>query len=592
MAASPGLREDGVGPEQIEDEERAIIARFIEIGGNLDAPDDEGQPLLHLAAELGLVGSVQLLLHSGADPAIKCSFGNTPLHEAAINGHGNVAKLLIDSRVDIDPLNNLGFSPLFMAVSSGQTSVVRLLANNGADVKLPENSGHPPLHAAAALGYVDVARLLADFGANITDVDRQGFSPLRVAIVSRRQRAMLGDDSVFLDETEPRIRDALANGNLDMVRFLISRGANLDVVDQSGWTPIYYGVRDGSLEVVKELADCGADISTVRNGDGLLHIAVMTGRQEKMTRLLIDLGVNWATKDSQGRTPLHLAAASGNLEVVRLLADCMGDLAALDGQVDSLIQAARSSGKVEVLGFLYARITDLAINGSVSQPMLSELAHHSGTPFPPTLVSTRGGRASFSLSSDPNGRSLYEAATWSDGSVILNNASSKKGVALAAGRVIGGTMNSVFQIAPVAGKKLGGWQGKQLHALRANVTASGKPKFQFEVFNTRGQRYDYQWEERITQPTNIEEGQNFMLSRARIPTEVQDGSSSNVERRDHIAELSVRSESSRMPSFALHFHWTLSVQSSTAVVIAALLIHRLHLEGQATGKYLREQFGL
>jgi len=56
----------------------------------------ELQTALHIAARLGDVDGVELLLQRGASPNVVTTDLNTPLHGAAREGHDNVARVLID----------------------------------------------------------------------------------------------------------------------------------------------------------------------------------------------------------------------------------------------------------------------------------------------------------------------------------------------------------------------------------------------------------------------------------------------------------------------------------------------------------------
>ena len=71
---------------------------------------------------------------------------------------------------------------------------------------------------------------------------------------------------------------ACIKGNLDVVQTLITLGADLNVLDEHGYTPLITAVKCGNLELVELLHDYGCDINvTASNGWSLLHIAVSEG---------------------------------------------------------------------------------------------------------------------------------------------------------------------------------------------------------------------------------------------------------------------------------------------------------------------------
>lgn len=54
---------------------------------------------------------------------------------------------------------------------------------------------------------------------------------------------------------------AAAAGNLDTVKFLISRGANIHATDNMRWTALHHAVSSGGFEVTQALVEAGADVN-------------------------------------------------------------------------------------------------------------------------------------------------------------------------------------------------------------------------------------------------------------------------------------------------------------------------------------------
>ena len=57
------------------------------------------------------------------------------------------------------------------------------------------------------------------------------------------------------------------NGSLNKLRNTLAHGANPNLCDQRGWTPLHYAVMYVQLEIVEELLAAGVDIS-IENRDG------------------------------------------------------------------------------------------------------------------------------------------------------------------------------------------------------------------------------------------------------------------------------------------------------------------------------------
>lgn len=102
-----------------------------------------------------------------------------------------------------------GFSPLGLASFFGQPEAARLLILHGAMVNQPSNNLQKvtPLHSAAAGQHLEIARMLLEAGAEINAVQEGGFTPLM---------------------------SATQNGHVEMVRLLLERGADRTMQTDDG----------------------------------------------------------------------------------------------------------------------------------------------------------------------------------------------------------------------------------------------------------------------------------------------------------------------------------------------------------------------
>ncbi|KAH9166013.1 hypothetical protein EDB89DRAFT_2076259 [Lactarius sanguifluus] len=97
-------------------------------------------------------------------------------------------------------------------------------------------------------------------------------------------------------------------------------GVTTNIFDAPLWD-IHAAARNGDLEVVRLLLERGAN-AEAKVGDGMtsLHLASLNGNTETV-RLLLDHGTNAHAEDNDGWTPLHHASSEGDTETVRLLLD-------------------------------------------------------------------------------------------------------------------------------------------------------------------------------------------------------------------------------------------------------------------------------
>ncbi|MEA3399941.1 MAG: ankyrin repeat domain-containing protein [Armatimonadota bacterium] len=305
------------------------------------------KPTLASAAALGDEKAVARLLDAGADPDEMVVRRFLPLHAAARHGHVRIVTQLLDAGADIE--RGMRHTPLGTAAWWGQGEVVAALVEAGADVNGRGEYGHcpTPLDAAIESEETEIVSLLLELGADPTVKGRSNITmPLSTAAQTGNVEIieMLLDSSACSDadvrlaaewalrHDEPAAYDALIGGNVDVtlplaaahgdaevVRRLISDGADVNQPSEAGSPPLVLAAKHGRTDIVKVLLDAGADV----NGrDSLGRTALhTTARLEgtEIARLLLAAGANVSAVQNTGGTPLHEAALGCHEELIRLL---------------------------------------------------------------------------------------------------------------------------------------------------------------------------------------------------------------------------------------------------------------------------------
>ena len=102
------------------------------------------------------------------------------------------------------------------------------------------------------------------------------------------------------------------DGNVDAVRSWVASGADINVVDERGVTPLMEASRWHHAECVAEMLRLGADARRVANdGRTALHRVADRGRDRgggaEVVRLLVAAGCDAAVRENEGRTAVELA---------------------------------------------------------------------------------------------------------------------------------------------------------------------------------------------------------------------------------------------------------------------------------------------
>ena len=207
--------------------------------------------------------------------------------------------------------------------------------------------------------------------------------------------------------TGPPLHQAVFEGNREKVEELLNLGEDVNAVDGNGKTPLYVAVEKDDPEIAKLLLSWEAHLAAPGGRDGwnILHVAAAAGSGE-MVGLLLGLGsaidprgyYQWnplhdevrrnyprlegqlqritseASKHGRdgevfGWTPLHLAVAAGNKDIVELLLDRGSDIEARTSPSASTplhlaIMAAESPDTMEVVKLLLDRGASIEARGT------------------------------------------------------------------------------------------------------------------------------------------------------------------------------------------------------------------------------------
>ncbi len=234
------------------------------------------------------------LIALGADLSVKNPEGDNMLLRAARAGNVEVFSTLLENGFKIDERNEHGVSPLDMALRANAMDIVRLLVSKGIDPKTAPAPDFPLLHCAVLSGKADGIHYLLDHGFDIDVRDGQrGMTPLTLAV----------------DFDNP-----------DGARALAMRGANVNVADANGQTPMLLAIKKGNRDLIDLFLTAGADANAVdsRTGKTVLHEAALRGYSDVVQTLLAH-GAQKNAKDKNGYTALSYALKYGNKTAAELL---------------------------------------------------------------------------------------------------------------------------------------------------------------------------------------------------------------------------------------------------------------------------------
>uniref|UniRef100_M1CU62 Potassium channel n=1 Tax=Solanum tuberosum TaxID=4113 RepID=M1CU62_SOLTU len=156
-----------------------LLRQLLKKGMDPNESDSNGRTVLHIAASKGSVECILLLLDFGAHPNRKDSEGNVPLWDAIVGKHEAVVKLLVDNGATISS-GDVGQFACF-AVEQGSLDLLKEIIKYGGDVTLLNSLGTTAIHTAISEENVEIVKFLLEQGTDIDKADVHGWTPRALA---------------------------------------------------------------------------------------------------------------------------------------------------------------------------------------------------------------------------------------------------------------------------------------------------------------------------------------------------------------------------------------------------------------------------
>ncbi|XP_076293144.1 uncharacterized protein LOC143215159 isoform X1 [Lasioglossum baleicum] len=285
------------------------VFTLVGFGSDSNARDIDGATPLHLAAASTATDAgakcVQYLLKHRADPRLRDKRGFTAFHYAVAGGNQPALVALLEacSLITAEGFNYTEepdppppeLTPLHLAAYYGHSKILSLLLPLFSDTNIKEDSGKTPLHLAASKGHQQCVKLLLNNGALVSIQDSVGrCTPIHCAAAAGYTPCLLlllknVDDPSIVNCYDAKQRTALTlavtNMNTECIISLLKYKADCNLADVNKHTPLFR--------------------------------AVINERSYRLGKLLLSHGAKVAIQDTNGKTPLHLAAACGRISHFR-----------------------------------------------------------------------------------------------------------------------------------------------------------------------------------------------------------------------------------------------------------------------------------
>lgn len=251
----------------VEAGDRAKVVRLLAADprciGEADTTRDQNLPL-HIAAVKNQVEIAKLLLEAGAKLEGGDVDDSTPLMVAANSGSTEMINFLLSRGASVNRRDRNGACPAYFAMTSNRLATLQQLLQAGADLHFRNQVGMTALHIAAGRGNPEMVAFLLEQGLDPNSQDAFGRSPLFTAILHPLRGTPAIIDLLLAAKADPCVTEntggrdafhaAVLSGNLTAVEAMLKTGADPNVPDLRGVTPLQLARRYGHLKIADLLA--------------------------------------------------------------------------------------------------------------------------------------------------------------------------------------------------------------------------------------------------------------------------------------------------------------------------------------------------
>lgn len=278
-------------------------------------PGSGALPPLHIAATMGLIGVVTKLVNDveGSDVNIRSANDWTALDCAVSHNHPKTTRKLLElgASITLDHKETMRTTLHLAAMQKDPACLLELFMHlEGTEEALSQN--RPRYHHQSTVLY-------SEDPLNSNEIQNIGQAGNEKVVQKRR----------FIDQGDvcgvTALHLACGKGTTQIVQKLMDHGADPDVTDYFGFSPLHWAARNGMSDCAKKLITAANKDITDKFGASPLHHAIRKDHS-KFWRLLIDRGASMEVKDSTGQTPASLAWSLKNIRLSATLDPLAYDL--------------------------------------------------------------------------------------------------------------------------------------------------------------------------------------------------------------------------------------------------------------------------
>ncbi|KLI48844.1 ankyrin repeat domain-containing protein [Brachyspira hyodysenteriae] len=267
---------------------------------------DSKETLIPKAVQENNIEMVKYLLSIGQDIDAQRFFDgfwvDSPLKVAAENGYIEMAKFLIDEGANLNSADD------YMLYAYNNYDITKLLVDNDVFNLNTNTTREEAIKLVKDGKYYEIEKLLLSEDSNNID----GYDELMNAISKGDMKALekLVKDDTDLNKQYDKITPlglAAARNDKEMVKFLVEKGADINLEDGYGYTPLIIAMKYRNIGLAKDIIDLKPDLNAICSATGDTPLTYLVDKVKfgsDICYYLIKNGADVNKKNNNGDTPL------------------------------------------------------------------------------------------------------------------------------------------------------------------------------------------------------------------------------------------------------------------------------------------------
>jgi ankyrin repeat protein len=236
------------------------------------------------------------LIKLGAPLTIKSNVANkTILHIACAKGWLNMTKALVETGMDLNIMDDYTNTPIMNAFSGGHLEIINYLISKGAKIDSKE---HTYFFKSIYSHDINTVMLAHEYDKNIQTTDSSGQNALHIEAFHHVNHK---------------------NQSLDLIRFYIEVGVDINHLTENGIPPIYDAIHSGKVEIVKLFLENGAKLIPKAGKTTAFEKAVITDNIRMLEFIIDELKDITPYIDNQLLIESAISDNQGSIEVFEKL---------------------------------------------------------------------------------------------------------------------------------------------------------------------------------------------------------------------------------------------------------------------------------